>query len=33
MMEFSSLPKRGNVGVADERKEFSMLSPVWMEEG
>lgn len=31
MMEFSSLPKWGNVGVIDEGEEFSMLSPVWME--
>lgn len=31
MMAFSSLPNWGNLGVIDEGKEFSMLSPVWME--
>lgn len=31
MMEFSSLPKWGNVGVIDEGKEFNTLSPGWIE--
>lgn len=31
MMEFSSLPQRGNVGVIDEGKELSVLSPMWVE--